>query len=145
MQISPFHPFRAFPEASRNTSRKASREPSRTYLRSLGAAGVAAVAAVSLTGCGLFGGSWDVKMEVTGAGAADIAYSFSGDNDGKTATGQQLPWTKAQNVGFGFNDVGVKDAPPGTACRIYVGGKLKDEQKEPDDKGTVSCSIHLKD
>ncbi|MEV7864595.1 MmpS family transport accessory protein [Streptomyces sp. NPDC088124] len=138
-----FPTFRASPEASGKASPEPSRPSSRTYLRSLGAAGAAAVAAVSLTGCGLFGGSWDVKLEVTGAGAADISYSFSGDNDGKTAAGQQLPWSKAQNVGFGFNDLGIKDAPPGTACRIYVDGKLKDEQKEPDDKGIVSCSIHL--
>ncbi|MGA5817751.1 hypothetical protein ACPC54_07825 [Kitasatospora sp. NPDC094028] len=117
----------------------------RTHVRSLLATGSVVVAAVSLTGCGVFGRSWDVKLEVTGPGSTDVGYSFSGDTNGKTALNQKLPWNKAQNVGFGFNDLGVKNAKPGTVCRIYVDGKLKDEQNKPNAEGTLSCSIHLKD
>ncbi|MFJ3231255.1 MmpS family transport accessory protein [Streptomyces sp. NPDC086787] len=108
------------------------------------AAGVAAMAAVSLTGCGLFGTSWDVKLEVTGTAAADISYSFSGDDD-ETVSGQSLPWSRTQNVGFGFNQVGVAHAPAGTGCRIYVDGELKVEKKKPDSHGTVSCSVNVQD
>ncbi|MET8454728.1 hypothetical protein [Streptomyces sp. NPDC005209] len=43
---------------------------------------------------------------------------------------------------FGFNDLAVKDAAPGTVCRIYVDGKLKDEQKS-DAKGSLSCFVNL--
>ncbi|ANP52364.1 hypothetical protein J2Z21_008273 [Streptomyces griseochromogenes] len=114
----------------------------RPRVTSLLAAGAAAVSAVSMTGCGLFGKSWDVKMEVTGPAAADISYSFAGDND-DTVSGRSLPWTHAQNVGFGFNQVGVAHAPAGTVCRIYVDGKLKVEQKKPDPHGTVSCFVNL--
>ncbi|MDF3293256.1 MmpS family transport accessory protein [Streptomyces silvisoli] len=117
----------------------------RTYAASLLTAGSLAAAAVSLTGCGVFGHSWDVKMEVTGPGSADVGYSFSGDNSPRTTFAGKLPWNKAQNVGFGFNNLAVTSAQPGTVCRIYVDGKLKDEQKKPDAKGTLSCSVHLKD
>ncbi|MEU5539953.1 MmpS family transport accessory protein [Streptomyces sp. NPDC020362] len=112
----------------------------RPRVTSLLAAGAATVAAVSLTGCGLFAKSWDVKMEVTGPAAADISYSFAGDNTDDTVSGRSLPWKRAQNVGFGFNQVGVSHAPAGTVCRIYVDGKLKVEQKKPNSNGTVSAS-----
>ncbi|RDD83924.1 MmpS family transport accessory protein [Streptomyces parvulus] len=98
-----------------------------------------------LSGCGMFGASWDVKLEVLGDGGADIGYAFSGDNGGKTERGEALPWSKTQNVGFGFNDVGVADAAPGTSCRIYVDGKLRDEQRGPDADGRLSCSVNLQD
>ncbi|MQS16121.1 hypothetical protein F7Q99_28770 [Streptomyces kaniharaensis] len=116
----------------------------RTYVTSLLTAGSLTAAAVSLTGCGLLGPSYDVKLEVAGPGSADIVYSFSGDNSGKTAVGQKLPWTKAQNVGFGFNEVSVNHPEPGTTCRIYVDDKLKDEQTKPDAKGYLSCYASLK-
>ncbi|MFF2852369.1 MmpS family transport accessory protein [Streptomyces sp. NPDC058001] len=104
-----------------------------------------ALSLTAVTGCGVFGKSWDVKLEVVGGGSGNISYAFSGDNDGKSETGQKLPWSRSQNVGFGFNDVSVTDAEPGTACRIYVDGKLKDEQRKPDAKGGVSCSVNLQD
>ncbi|MFI9163574.1 MmpS family transport accessory protein [Kitasatospora aureofaciens] len=116
----------------------------RTHVRSLLAAGSVVVAAVSLTGCGVFGHSWDVKLEVTGPGSADVGYSFSGDTSGKTVLNQKLPWNKAQNVGFGFNDLAVKNAKPGTVCRIHVDGELKVEQNKPNAEGTLSCFIQLK-
>ncbi|KUN07188.1 hypothetical protein AQI95_11630 [Streptomyces yokosukanensis] len=116
----------------------------RTHVTSLLTAGALAAAAVSLTGCGLMGPSYDVKMEVAGPGSADVVYSFSGDNSGKIAHVQKLPWSVAQNVGFGFNQVGVKNPDPGTTCRIYVDGKLKEEEKKPDAKGYLSCSVSLK-
>ncbi|WP_042390611.1 MmpS family transport accessory protein [Streptacidiphilus melanogenes] len=115
---------------------------SRTYVTSLLVAGASALAAVLIAGCGLFGKSWDVKMEVTGPGTTDVSYSFSGETDPKTAAQQRLPWTRAQNVGFGFNDLGVKGAAPGTICRIYVDGKLKDQQK-PDARGNLTCSVNV--
>lgn len=118
---------------------------SRPRVTSLLAAGAAAVAAVSLTGCGLFGTSWDVKMEVTGPAATNISYSFAGDTSDKKVSDQSLPWSRAQNVGFGFDQVGVDHAPAGTVCRIYVDGKLKVEQKKPDAHGTVSCFVNLQD
>ncbi|MFI1760840.1 MmpS family transport accessory protein [Streptomyces sp. NPDC020800] len=116
----------------------------RPRVTSLLAAGAAAAAALSLTGCGLFGKSWDVKMEVTGSSAVNISYSFSGDTD-ETVSGRGLPWSHAQNVGYGFNQVGIAHAPAGTVCRIYVDGKLKAEQKKPDSHGTVSCFVNLQD
>ncbi|MGW2650444.1 MmpS family transport accessory protein [Streptomyces sp. NPDC001393] len=116
----------------------------RTHVTSLLTAGSLAAAAVSLTGCGALGPSYDVKMEVAGPGGANVVYSFSGDNNGKTASVQKLPWTRAQNVGFGFNRVSVSDPEPGTSCRIYVDDKLKDEEKKPDAKGYLSCSVSLK-
>ncbi|MFI9809529.1 MmpS family transport accessory protein [Streptomyces sp. NPDC052301] len=116
----------------------------RSGVTSLLAAGAAAMAAVSLTGCGLFGKSWDVKLEVTGPGVADISYSFAGDND-ETVSARNLPWSRAQNVGFGFNQIGVVHAPDGTKCRIYVDGQLKIEEKKPDSHGTVSCFVNLQE
>ena len=116
----------------------------RTYVTSLLTAGSLAVAAVSLTGCGAFGHSWDVKLEVSGPGSADVVYSFSGDNKGKTTFAQRLPWSKAQNVGFGFDELSVNNPKPGTTCRIYVDDKLKDEQKKANAKGYLSCYVHLK-
>ncbi|MEU3708543.1 hypothetical protein [Streptomyces catenulae] len=107
------------------------------------AAGAAVAAAVALSTLGLFGGSWDVTMEVTGTGSADVTYSFSGDNDGTTETGRTLPWSRVQNVGYGFNDIGVRNPAPGAVCRIYVDGRVEDEQKRPDAKGVLSCSVHL--
>ncbi|RMB80196.1 MmpS family transport accessory protein [Streptomyces shenzhenensis] len=102
-----------------------------------------ALSLTAVTGCGVFGGSWDVKLEVIGEGSGNISYAFSGDNDGKSENGVKLPWSKSQNVGYGFNDVAVTDAAPGTVCRIYVDGKLKDEQRKPDAKGTVGCFVNL--
>ncbi|MFB6437350.1 MmpS family transport accessory protein [Streptomyces sp. NPDC056411] len=116
--------------------------PSRPRATSLRAAGAAAVATVALTGCALFGKSWDVKVEVTGPAAAGITYSFAGETDNAVVR-QRLPWSRAQNVGFGFNQVMVAHAPAGTACRIYVDGTLKVEKKKPDSHGTLSCFVNL--
>ncbi|WP_329388126.1 MmpS family transport accessory protein [Streptomyces sp. NBC_01716] len=115
------------------------------FIKLLLTAGALSLTVVSVTGCGMFGQSWDVKLEVTGDGSADVGYAFPGDNDGQTDADRKLPWNKAQNVGFGFSEVAVADAGPGTACRIYVNGKLKDEQRKPDAKGLVSCSVNLQD
>ncbi|MER6251858.1 hypothetical protein ABT224_10855 [Streptomyces sp. NPDC001584] len=103
------------------------------------------LAATTLTGCGLFGKNWDVKLEVTGTGQADIGYNFSGETGQRKATGESLPWTVSQNVGFGFNGVTVLRAQPGTACRVYVDGKLRESQDKPDAQGIVSCSVNLQD
>ncbi|MFE3775288.1 MmpS family transport accessory protein [Streptomyces sp. NPDC059122] len=115
---------------------------SRAYVKSVVLAGASAVAALSLAGCGLFGDSWDVKLEVTGKGSAGVDYNFSGETEPKHDTGAQLPWTKTQNVGYGFNSVSVNHAAPGTVCRIYVDGKLK-EEKKPDAKGNLSCNVSV--
>ncbi|WP_160314869.1 MmpS family transport accessory protein [Streptomyces sp. SAI-097] len=115
------------------------------FAKLLVTAGALSLAVLPLTGCGVFGDSWDVKMEVTGDRNADVTYSFSGDNDGKTESDKKLPWSKTQNVGFGFNDIAVADATPGTTCRIYVDGELEDEQHGPDAEGHVSCSVNLQD
>ncbi|MFE0689650.1 hypothetical protein H7827_22450 [Streptomyces sp. JH002] len=102
-----------------------------------------ALSLTAVTGCGVFTGSWDVTLEVTGEGSGDVSYAFSGDSDGTSESGVMLPWSRSQNVGYGFNDVAVTDAAPGTVCRIYVDGKLKDEQREPDAEGTVGCFVNL--
>lgn len=122
-------------------------KPSRTipFAKLVLTTGALSLAVVSITGCGIFGESWDVKLEVTGDGNADVGYAFSGDNDGRTDADRKLPWNKTQNVGFGFSEVAVTDAGPATACRIYVNGELKDEQQKPDANGLVSCSVNLQD
>ncbi|MFF4448317.1 MmpS family transport accessory protein [Streptomyces sp. NPDC001502] len=111
------------------------------------ASGATLLAATTLTGCGLFGKNWDVKLEVTGTGTgqADIGYNFSGETGQRKATGESLPWTVSQNVGFGFNGIAVLHAQPGTACRIYVDGKLRESQDKPDSQGIVSCSVNLQE
>ncbi|WP_327380690.1 hypothetical protein [Streptomyces sp. NBC_01207] len=107
--------------------------------------GATLLAATTLTGCGLFGQSWDVKLEVTGTGQAEVGYNFSGETDQTKTTSESLPWTVSQNVGFGFNGVAVRHAQPGTACRIYVDGKLRESQDKPDSQGVVSCSVNLQE
>ncbi|MFB6823162.1 hypothetical protein ACFCXA_16435 [Streptomyces virginiae] len=119
--------------------------PHRAARRTLPASAATLLAATTLTGCGLFGESWDMKMEVTGTGQADIAYSFSGKNNRTKAPGEALPWQVSQNVGFGFNGVEVVHAPPGTACRIYVDGKLRESSDRPDADGAVSCTVNLQE
>ncbi|MFI8392571.1 hypothetical protein [Streptomyces sp. NPDC085540] len=109
------------------------------------ASGATLLAVTTLTGCGLFGKSWDVKLEVTGTGQADIGYSFSGETDQTKTTSESLPWTVSHNVGFGFNGVAVLHAQPGTACRVYVDGKLRMSQDKPDSQGAVSCSVNLQE
>ncbi|MET9558338.1 MmpS family transport accessory protein [Streptomyces sp. NPDC006645] len=108
-------------------------------------AGALSLAVASITGCGVFRQSWDVKLEVTGDGETDVGYAFPGDNDGQTDADRKLPWNKTRNVGFGFSEVAVTDAGPDTACRIFVDGELKDEQRQPDADGLVSCSVNLQD
>ncbi|MEU6298051.1 MmpS family transport accessory protein [Streptomyces erythrochromogenes] len=119
--------------------------PHRTARPALLASGAALLAATTLTGCGLFGSSWDVKFEVTGPGQAEVGYSFSGETSQTKTTSDSLPWSVSQNVGFGFNGVAVRNAPPGTACRVYVDGKLHESQDKPDSQGTVSCSVNLQE
>ncbi|MER6319006.1 hypothetical protein ABT237_35420 [Streptomyces sp. NPDC001581] len=109
------------------------------------ASGATLLAATTLTGCGIFGENWDVTMEVTGTGQAEIGYNFSGENNQTKATSEPLPWTVSQNVGFGFNNLAVLHAQPGTACRIYVDGKLRESQDKPDSEGTLSCNVNLQD
>ncbi|MFD9084155.1 hypothetical protein ACFQ7B_20590 [Streptomyces erythrochromogenes] len=111
----------------------------------LPASGAMLLAATTLTGCGLFGQSWDVKLEVTGTGQAEVGYSFSGETAQTKSTNESLPWTVSQNVGFGFNGLAVRHAPPGTACRVYVDGKLRESQDKPDAEGTLSCSVNLQE
>ena len=65
-----------------------------------------------LTGCGLFGGSWDVRMEVLGNGTAAVTTKFAGEPDAGTTTETTLPFSAARNVGFGFNRVDVRGAAP---------------------------------
>ncbi|MEV5872480.1 MmpS family transport accessory protein [Streptomyces tendae] len=107
-----------------------------------------AAGALSLTAViswGVSGESWDVKLEVVGGGSGNVSYAFSGDNEGKSENAQTLPWSKTQNVGYGFNDVTVTNAEPGTTCRIYVDGKLKEEQRTPNAEGTISCFVNLQE
>ncbi|MFH8533956.1 hypothetical protein ACH4GE_36770 [Streptomyces tendae] len=108
------------------------------------ALGTLPLAVFSLTGCGLFSQSWDVKLEVTGSDKATVTYVFAGGTESKGSE-QKLPWSRAQNVGYGFNSVGVINAAPGTVCRIYVDGELEEEQKRPDAEGVLSCTANLQD
>lgn len=119
--------------------------PRRVARRTLLASTATLLTATTMTGCGLFGENWDVRMEVTGTGQADITYEFSGQTNQTKAPGEALPWQVSQNVGFGFNGVAVLNAPPGTACRIYVDGKLRESSDQPDAKGAVSCTVNLQE
>jgi hypothetical protein len=91
-----------------------------------------------LTGCGLFGGSWDVRMEVLGNGTAAVTTKFAGEPDAGTTTETTLPFSAARNVGFGFNRVDVRGAAPSTVCRVLVDGVVREEQAV-DAAGNASC------
>ncbi|MFB9905773.1 hypothetical protein [Allokutzneria oryzae] len=106
---------------------------------------LSAVSASSLSGCGLFGRSWDVRFEVRGPGEATVKSRFAGDNDKvETASNTTLPWTKSRSVGFGFNDLWVEGGKPGTVCKVFVDDKLVGEKKV-DDKGNATCRANNQD
>ncbi|AOS62098.1 hypothetical protein [Actinoalloteichus hymeniacidonis] len=95
-----------------------------------------------LTGCGLFGESYDVRMEVEGSGSAVVTSKFAG---GKSSTGERdLPWTESESVGFGFNDLWLVDAEPGAICRILVDDRVLDEQTADED-GNAECYVNNQD
>ncbi|PRY41295.1 hypothetical protein [Umezawaea tangerina] len=104
---------------------------------------VLALSATSLTGCGLFGKSWDVRVEVRGEGTAKVVVQFAGETDAVPKS-TPLPFETARNVGFGFNTVSVSDAGPGTVCRILVDGELRQESKV-DDQGKAACNANNQD
>lgn len=116
----------------------------RTIVRA-GALITSAAAAVLLGGCGLLGQSWDVRMEVTGPGTASVGTKFAGEPDlaadGKGFSDVTLPFAESVNVGFGFNDLGVRDAAPGTACRIFVDDELRAEETV-DAAGVAVCHVN---
>lgn len=95
------------------------------------------VALPLLGGCGLVGGSWDVRIEVQGSGWAQVAAKFAGDPDA-VPTDTALPFGVTRNVGFGFNQVDVKGAAPGTVCRVLVDGAVREEHPV-DATGSASC------
>ncbi|APU13290.1 MULTISPECIES: hypothetical protein [Actinoalloteichus] len=96
-----------------------------------------------LAGCGLVGATYDVQMEVQGSGTAMIGHGFAGGED-PTLTEQDLPWSMAESVGFGFNDLRVSDAEPGTVCRILVDDEVIDEQTAGED-GSIDCFANNQD
>jgi hypothetical protein len=91
-----------------------------------------------LAGCGLLGRSWDVRMEVQGAGAATVTTKFAGEPDAGTRTTTTLPYASGRNVGFGFNRIDVADAAPGTLCRVLVDGQVREEHPV-DATGAATC------
>jgi hypothetical protein len=91
-----------------------------------------------LAGCGLFGGSWDVRMEVQGSGTAAVTTKFAGEPDAGTTTETALPFSTARNVGFGFNRIDVQGAAPGTVCRVLVDDAVHEEHAV-DAAGNASC------
>jgi hypothetical protein len=94
------------------------------------------------TGCGLAGGSWDVRMEIAGPGTATVTTKFAGEPDaGTTAQGATLPFTAARNVGFGWNRIDVHDGAPGTVCRTSVDGVVREEHPV-DATGFASCTAN---
>jgi hypothetical protein len=116
------------------------------HFRSLRLAVTAVAASASLTGCGLFGSSWDIRMEVQGTGSATIAPRYAGDGDNLTGKPklEQLPWSSSTNVGFGFNRLDVTGAAPGTTCKITADGKTI-EEKPVDAQGNATCQANLQD
>jgi hypothetical protein len=101
---------------------------------------LAVLAVPALAGCGLLGGSWDVRIEVQGAGRAEVAAKFAGDPDAGLV-GTALPFSASRNVGFGFNSVEVRDAAPGTVCRVLVDGVVREEHAV-DASGGALCSAN---
>lgn len=114
------------------------------HFRSLRLAVAAIAASASLTGCGLFGSSWDVRMEVQGTGSATIAPRYAGAKDSSQPKPEQLPWSSSANVGFGFNRLDVTGAAPGTTCKITADGKTI-EEKPVDAQGNATCQANLQD
>ena len=116
----------------------------RTTLRAV-ALSTSAAAAILVSGCGLLGQSWDVRMEVTGPGTASVGTKFAGEPDlaadGKGFAEVTLPFAESVNVGFGFNDLGVRDAAPGTTCRIFVDDRLRSEETV-DAAGRAVCDAN---
>ncbi|WP_156819719.1 hypothetical protein [Pseudonocardia sp. HH130630-07] len=120
----------------------------RTTVRTITRTGAlaAAVAALGLVGgCGLLGESWDVRMEVTGPGTAQVGTKFAGEPDlsadGQGRQSATLPFSESRNVGFGFNDLAVEDAAPGTVCRIFVNDELRSEHPV-DQAGSAWCDAN---
>ncbi|MDA3648956.1 hypothetical protein LZ318_26290 [Saccharopolyspora indica] len=114
-------------------------------MKTLKAAGLATAlttAALSLSGCGLFGGSWDVKMEVRGQGTAQIRAEFPGERVEPQT--RSLPFSESRNVGFGFMTLDVADAPPGTVCRLLIDEKVVAENPV-DASGRCGAEAHNKD
>jgi hypothetical protein len=96
-----------------------------------------------LAGCGLFGDSWDVRIEVAGPGPASVGTKFAGDPDPVTVPAT-LPISVSRNVGFGFNVVAIEDAEPGTVCRVFVDDVLRAE-KTVDASGRATCQANNQD
>jgi hypothetical protein len=94
-----------------------------------------------LAGCGLLGGSWDVRMEVRGSGTATVTTKFAGEPDAGTTAEANLPFSAARNVGFGFSRIDVQGAGPGTVCRVLVDGAVREEHAV-DAAGNASCTAN---
>jgi hypothetical protein len=113
--------------------------PRRTALAAL----LLATAAVSAAaGCSsLFGKTHQVRMEVTGSGSAQVAFAFSG-SEVSPPHREKLTWIKRADAGFGFNQLDVSGAPPGTTCRIVVDGKERDRKTVAAD-GIAKCYVNV--
>lgn len=113
-----------------------------SYLKTAGLATALALTALSLSSCGLFGGSWDVEMEVRGQGTAQIRAEFPGER--VEAQTRSLPFSESRNAGFGFNTLDVQGAPPGTVCRLLVDEKVVAENPV-DANGSCGAAVHNND
>lgn len=113
-----------------------------THLKTAGLASALTLTALSLSGCGLFGGSWDVRMEVLGEGTALVRAEFPGER--VEAMARSLPFSESRNVGFGFNTLDVQSAPPGTVCRLLVDEKVVAEDPVDAD-GRCGAGTHNND
>lgn len=99
-----------------------------------------AIAVLTLTLTAACGGrTWQVRLEVTGPSTAKIVSSFAGDAKRVELIERGLPWQLDNTVGVGFNNIGVRGGGPGTVCRVYVDGKLVDEQAV-DAGGAADCT-----
>lgn len=96
---------------------------------------------LALTGCDVAGGSWDVRMEVEGAGPATVNVKFAGEPDTGTTTKTELPFDTSRNVGFGWNVLKVEGAAPGTVCRTFVDGAVREEVLV-DASGAATCEAN---
>ncbi|GAA4508128.1 hypothetical protein GCM10023191_067490 [Actinoallomurus oryzae] len=85
--------------------------------------------------------AYQVRMEVTGPGSAQISYGFSG-SDASMPRREKLTWIKRADAGFGFNRLSVSAGDPGTTCRIVVDDEERDRKTVGAD-GKAECYVSV--